>query len=93
MYIQAIEDLKRMSKREKELTCPPIKIFVYPLPERFTLTPLRLNAAQKPALPDDCANNHYSGEVTIHRSILLSKFSTFDAASADFFYVPVYSTL
>jgi hypothetical protein len=91
MYVQAVEDLKRLAAREKELACPPIKLFVYPLPEKFTLVPLRANAAGKPNKIHNCATNYHSAEVIIHRSIVLSKYSTFDAAGADFFYVPVYS--
>eukprot|EP01094_Clydonella_sp_ATCC50884_P004003 TRINITY_DN13092_c0_g1_i1.p1 TRINITY_DN13092_c0_g1~~TRINITY_DN13092_c0_g1_i1.p1 ORF type:complete len:617 (+),score=178.97 TRINITY_DN13092_c0_g1_i1:48-1853(+) len=90
MYVDALEhscpEGVRAGSSASSL-CPEVKIFVYPMPDEFTHR--QLWATQHGA-KSDCELSMFSSEIIIHRALLLSRYITFDASDADFFFVPVY---
>lgn len=70
-----------------------LKIYVYDLPDIFNKEQILLNRKNPPPIRDpNCTGNFYSAEHSFHRFLLKSPHRTMDPWSADYFYVPSYSS-
>lgn len=70
-----------------------LKIYVYDLPEVFNKEQISLNKQKPPPIRDpNCTGNFYSAEYSFHQFLLKNPHRTRDPWSADYFYVPSYSS-
>ncbi len=67
-----------------------MKIYVYEMPDEFTVDPLRNNRKCSHRAPQSWQTK-YSAEVLLHETLIKSPLRTLDASEATFFYVPVYA--